>query len=260
MKYLRFILLLFVLLCYLPSPAQEIKDVSIKEAILKSNQQQVLSQQIIYIYLALQNNLSVTKYYQHRDNAIQCFDNNIEAFKQIIPNDKVRIALQTMRDSWDSYKKIAAWSINKEGSEKLYNLAEGLLDACKKLSIAYGEYGKNNGDIYKTGEMSKIGAGLETNTLQQVLAVQQEIGTTPNIIKKKIVQLSTNHDIVLHDLAAEQVNTTSIREKVSSMQNDWGELTKKMEKDTKFMVIEDVLDLTEKIAQISSQILSMYQS
>ncbi len=248
------------------------KEVSIKEAITKSAELEVLTQHIVKVYFALNNNLSEPKFYQERDFAINSFEECIERLKLLIPNNDVRKALTEMREHWVEYKKIAAWAINKEGANKLYQQSSVMLVFCQKLSLAYKNYAKKNGNIYQTGSWVKISSGLRRVVQKRIMthqivyhffAIKLGIGSSPNFFKRKLEDLSTKYDLLLHDLLSEEVNTLTIQKEIMEVQRQWGALSKQMKaNETKGDTagVAQVLHFAQQITDRGNGLMTLYHN
>lgn len=126
------------------------KGPTIKEALEISANQQVLSQRISKIYLALCHNNRDPKLYQERAKAVEAFEEQLYRMSLLVPNERVKKNIQEVRYLWKSYKSIADWTIKNEAIDKLLNQASNLLKATKLLHAAYQEYEytvKENGDL-----------------------------------------------------------------------------------------------------------------
>ena len=115
----------------------------IQKALEISADQQVQSQRIARIYLALCNNLMEPTLYQERDAAIELFDEQMHQLSLFTPNDDIKDNIQNVRAIWQEYKKIASWSIKKDAASKLLKQSTSILQATKALHAAYYNYNKS---------------------------------------------------------------------------------------------------------------------
>ncbi|BDS12163.1 hypothetical protein [Aureispira anguillae] len=126
------------------------KGPSIKEALELAANQQVLSQRISKIYLALCHNTRDPKLYQERAEAVEAFEEQLYRMSLLVPNERVKENIQEVRSLWKTYKAVADWTIKNEAVDKLLRQASNLLKATKLLHAAYQEYEytiKENSDL-----------------------------------------------------------------------------------------------------------------
>lgn len=116
------------------------KGPTIKEALEMAANQQVLSQRIAKIYLALCHNNRDPQLYQERTKAIEKFEEELYAMSFIIPNDRIKENIQEVRSIWKDYKAIADWTIKNQMTDRLLRQASNLLKATKSLYASYQEY------------------------------------------------------------------------------------------------------------------------
>jgi hypothetical protein len=248
--------------------AQPNQEISIKEVLKGAMEQQVLSQQIAKIYFALFDNVSEPTYYVERDKAISDFEQNLAKMKLLIPNNRVRESLKKLESSWDAYKKIAAWSINKEGAESLLEQVGNMELRSKETLQEYERYAQETGDVYQTGELSKVIESIKRVANQKTLtyqltytfiAMKHEIGI-PVLLKKQLEEYSNAYDFVLYDLSAEEVNSKKINNAIVILQQQWGTLSgyfKNMKEDAPDT--EAILKVTTDINLASDALFELYR-
>lgn len=247
--------------------AQPNKEVDIKEVLKGAMEQQVLSQRLAKIYFALFDNVSEPSYYKDRDETIEQFERNLAQMKLLIPNNKVRESLRELETSWDAYKKIAAWSINKEGAESLLEQVDNMVLKSKATLEEYERYARETGDVYQTGELSKVIESLKRVANQETLthqltytfiAMKHEIGI-PVLLKKQLESYSNQYDLVLYDLSADVINSKAINATVSEVQKSWGTLSDYLENVKKAPSTEEVMKITIQINNDSEKLEQLYR-
>lgn len=143
--------------------------ISISEALDLASNQQVLSQHLARVYVALCNNTMEPKFYQDRDATIQKFDEQLHILSQYIPSDKVKENIQNVRAIWKDYKEIAAWTIKKDAASKLLKQSTEILQAIKLLHLAYQEYEKTLSTVEENSDWLSINQYIKQTQNQEIL-------------------------------------------------------------------------------------------
>lgn len=247
--------------------AQPNKEVDIKEVLKGAMEQQVLSQRLAKIYFSLFDNVSDPNYYKDRDKTIEKFEQNLANMKLLIPNNKVRESLRELESSWDDYKKVAAWSINKEGAESLLEQVDNMVLKSKATLEEYERYARETGDVYQTGELSKVIESLKRVANQETLthqltytfiAMKHEIGI-PVLLKKQLENYSNQYDLVLYDLSADVINSKAINTTIGNLQKGWGILSGYLEDMKNAPSTEEVMKVTIEINKDSETLEQLYR-
>jgi len=266
-KLYTLLTIVFLSLVAFQSRGQE--EVSIKEALNMAAEQQVLSQQIGKVYLALFNNLSEPTLYQERDKAIKHFQKNMDALKFYHPNDRIKNAITELREKWKAYKKVAEWSIDEDGCKTIFDQSTEMLESCKRLLTAYEEYARQLSNLYESEEMAGIVKLLRLVSRQQMythrmmmlfLAAKQGIGTKN--AEKELEEVGKEFDVILYDLQAAPFNSKTINDKIMEMQEHWGALSKYMEKEGKSStgdkVVNSMTFLSNELISRGDKLTKMY--
>lgn len=260
-------LLLILLSNTLIATAQNRETTPIKEVIEAAIQQQVLAQEVTKVYFTLLDNLSEPKYYRYRDAAIENFDKNLAQMKLLIPNNKIREGLQQMGASWEAYKKVAAWSINREGAESLLDQIEKMVENCQTLLLLYEQYAQETGDVYQAGELAKVIGSIKRVAAQKkltyeitvyALALKHEIGISI-FLKKQLEKYGNQYDLLLYDMSAEPINSQRITAEIVALQKQWGSLSELIKKIDKNTTTEPIITLCHEMSKQANQLEQLYR-
>lgn len=242
-------------------------NLTIREALNKAMRQQTLTQRIAKIYLALNNNLYEPKFYQQRDEAIQTFQQQLDELSIYTPTEKIKHAIKQVKEHWAEYQKIADWSINKKGAEKLLNQCDHILNASKHLVDSYEEYAQQLGDLYQNTHLVNIvklikETGTQRMLTQRVmlfyLAAKQNIEKESSL--KKLQNTSQKYTAIIDKLANAEINSTQIQVEIQEMKNYWKGLNNYIQffnNDPSY--INSMLLLSDELTQKADKISLMYQ-
>lgn len=207
-------------------------NLTIREALTKASQQQMLSQRIAKVYLAINNNLTESKFYIERDEAIQNFQKNLDELKLYTPSDKIKTAINHVRTLWDEYKEIANWSINRKGAGKLVYLCDEILLASNQLVHAYEEYAKASGHSDKSETSIDTIHFIKTTGVQRMLtqrimllylAAKQDIEQEDCI--QKLDALCKELTLMLSNLSNTKTTSPAIQKEIAEIQKYWQTLS-----------------------------------
>lgn len=246
--------------------ASNSNHLTIREALNKAMEQQILSQRIAKVYLALNNNVYEPQFYQERDEAIQLFQETLEELKYYTPNTAIKEAYNSVQVTWDEYKKIAHWSINKKGAEKLLSQCEGMLSALEHLVNAYEEYAQELGDMYKNSALIDViqlirETGKQRMLTQRImlfyLAAKQDIQQEYCIGKLQTTAETYNH--LISKLADAAINSPEIQVEINEIKKYWTTLSnyiKFFNDDDAY--INSMLLIANELTQKSNKLAVMY--
>lgn len=250
-----------------PNPNFIHDNLTIREALDKATRQQTLTQRIAKVYLALNNNLYEPKFYQERDEAILVFQTQLDELKWYTPTEKIKTALDDVRNLWTEYRKVADWSINKKGAEKLLAQCDQMLQASNYLVSTYEEYAEQLGELYKTSEMADIvklikETGTQRMLTQRVmlfyLAAKQDIDKDNCI--KKLETATKDFNQLIAKLAGAKINSPAIQKEVTETEKYWqalGNYLKYFKDDAVY--VNSMLLLSDELTQKADKLFALYQ-
>ena len=261
-KSLYLILLLF-LTCELHANNSRI---GIQKALEISSNQQVTSQEIAKIYVALCNNLMEPSFYQERDKAIELFDEQLHQLSQFTPNEEIKDNIQNLRTIWVEYKKIASWTIKKEAASKLLKQSTSILQASKALYLAYYNYNKSQTTASKNSDLITIRQYIKQNRNQLILmqrimlyylAEKQGIGTTAAGHSLNDAQKAFSRSLSILEKA--KITSKSIQNKLTLVRGHWTEINQHLifvDKNQSY--VNDMLNRSNLISNIVREISKNY--
>lgn len=204
---------------------------TISQAIRIAADQEIQSQRVARIYLALCNDMMDPKFYQERDAAIELFDSQLRQLSLYTPNEEIKSHLQRVRDLWDPYKKIANWSIKKDAASKLMKQSTGMLQATKALFTAYVDYQKQTQVTKESSDLVTIQEYVKQNTNQQVLMqrivmfyLAQKQAIDAQYASKALEESQKVFLRMLNILNKAKISSTAIQTNLSSIQQEWNAL------------------------------------
>ena len=240
---------------------------TIKEALEKSANQQVLSQEVAKVYVALCNNIREPKFYQERDAAIEAFDEELHQLSLFTPTPKIKENIQNVRTLWKAYKAIAGWSIKKDAAAKLLKQSTNLLQATKLLHAAYSDYEKSQQTANPNGDLITIEQYLKQNNNQLILnqrvilyylAEKQGIDATNSGHKLEDAQNSFAGILKILDDA--RITSDAIKAKLQIIKNAWAGINQHLifvNKDQSY--VEDMLNRSKIIDKTIREISTIYK-
>lgn len=200
----------------------------LQKALQIASDQQIQSQQIAKIYLALCNNMMEPSFYQNRDKAIELFDEQLHQLSFFIPNKDVKENIQNVRAIWIEYKKIAGWSINKEAASKLLKQSTSILIASKDLYTAYYKYSKSLTSSSDNSDLITIKQYIKQNRKQLILIQQimlyylaKKQGIDPNLTGRNLENTQKSFSRILSILEKSRITSKSIQNKLALIRKNW---------------------------------------
>jgi hypothetical protein len=238
----------------------------IQKALEISADQQVQSQRIARIYLALCNNLMEPTLYQERDAAIELFDEQMHQLSLFTPNDDIKDNIQNVRAIWQEYKKIASWSIKKDAASKLLKQSTSILQATKALHAAYYNYNKSLTTPSENSDLITIKQYIKQNRNQLILT--QRIMLYYLSEKQGIDATASGHSLndaqksfsrILSILEKARITSKSIQNNLKLIRENWTEVNQHLifvDKDQSY--VDDMLNRTNLISNIIKEISQKY--
>ncbi len=239
---------------------------SIKEALEKAADQQVLSQRVAKVYVALCYDPREPKFYQERDAVIEGFDEQLHQLSLFTPTDKIRENIQNVRKIWKEYKAIAGWSIKKDAASKILKQSTGLLQATKLLSAAYAEYEKEQMLAEESSDMISIKQYIKQNNNQLILI--QRVMLYYLAEKEGIDATTSGHNLeeaqkafvgILDILEKAKISSASIQAKISFIRTNWQGISMHLvfvDKDRSY--VDDMLNRADIISKTIKEISKTY--
>lgn len=200
----------------------------IQQALEISADQQVQSQRIAKVYLALCNNIREPLFYQKRDEAIELFDEQLHQLSLFTPNEDIKENVQNVRAIWIEYKKIAGWSIKREAASKLIKQSTVILEATEALYSAYYKYNKSLTNSSDNSDLITIKQYIKQNRKQLVLAerimlyyLSKKQGIDPNLTGRNLEETQKSFSRILSILKNSRITSKSIQSKLALIQKNW---------------------------------------
>ncbi|MFT5646289.1 MAG: hypothetical protein ACI976_000970 [Aureispira sp.] len=238
----------------------------LQKALQIASDQQVQSQRIAKVYLALCNNMMEPSFYQNRDEAIELFDEQLHQLGFFIPNKDVKEKIQNVRNLWIEYKKIAGWSINKEAASKLLKQAASILEASKQLYAAYYKYSKSLTSSSDNSDLITIKQYIKQNRKQLVLIqrimlfyLSKKQGIDPNVTTRNLEDGQKSFSRILSILEKSRITSKSIQNKLASVRENWTVINSHLtfvDKDQSY--VDDMLNRANLISDIVKDISKNY--
>lgn len=203
-------------------------NLPIQTALKLSSDQQIQSQRLAKVYVALCNNVMEPKFYQERDAAIETFDEQLHQLSLFTPTEKIKTEIKNVREIWKEYKKIAGWSIKKDAASKLLKLSTTILQATKALTAAYYEYEKTQTIQVKNSDLITINQYIKQNKNQLILI--QRIMLYYLSAKQGIDAAASGHSLhdaqkafasILSILEKAKITSKSIQTKLQFIRDNW---------------------------------------
>lgn len=238
----------------------------IQEALEVSADQQVQSQRIAKIYLALCNNVMEPSFYQERDEAIELFDEQLHQLSLFTPNEEIKDNIQNVRAIWKEYKKIAGWSIKKDAASKLIKQSTSILQASKALYVAYYNYNKSQTNSSNNSDFITIQQYIKQNRNQLILS--QRIMLYYLAEKQGVDATASGHSLndaqkafsrILGILEKAKITSQSIQGKLALIRENWTEINKHLvfvDKDQSY--VNNMLSRTNLISKTVKEISKSY--
>lgn len=240
---------------------------SIQKALELSANQQVQSQKLAKVYLALCNNIMEPTFYQERDLAIETFDEQLHQLSLFTPTDNIKAQIKQVRTIWQAYKKIAGWSIKKDAASKLLKQSTSILQATKALHAAYVEYEKEQTTAIENSDLITINQYIKQNNNQLILI--QRIMLYYLAEKQGIDATASGHHLndaqkafsrILGILEKSKVTSKSIQANLAFIRENWLEINQHLifvDKDQSY--VDDMLNRSKLISTTIKKISENYQ-
>lgn len=242
-------------------------NLDIQKALEIAADQQVQSQRIARIYLALCNNLLEPSFYRERDEAIELFDEQLHQLSLFTPNDDIKENIQNVRALWQEYKKIAGWSIKKDAASKLLKQSTTILQASKALYLAYNNYyNKSLTNDTQNSDLITIQQYIKQNRNQLILV--QRIMLYYLSEKQGIDATASGHSLndaqksfsrILNILEKARITSKSIQSNLQLIRENWTEINQHLifvDKDQSY--VDDMLTRSHLISNIVKEISIKY--
>ncbi|BDS11357.1 type IV pili methyl-accepting chemotaxis transducer N-terminal domain-containing protein [Aureispira anguillae] len=242
-------------------------NLSIKKALELAADQQVQSQRVAKVYVALCNNVREPKFYQERDAAIETFDEQLHQLSLFTPTNNIKENIQNVRTIWTEYKKIAGWSIKKDAASKLLKQSTILLQATKALYSAYQDYEKTQTTASENSDLITIDQYIKQNNNQLIL--MQRIMLYYLAEKQGIDATASGHSLhdaqkvfarILGILEKSKITSKSIQAKLKSIRENWTEINQHLifvNKDQSY--VDDMLNRSDLISKTVKEITKSYR-
>lgn len=241
-------------------------NLDIQKALEVAADQQVQSQRIAKVYLALCNNVMEPSFYQERDEAIELFDEQLHQLSLFTPNEEIKDNIQNVRSIWKEYQKIAGWSIKKDAASKLIKQSTLILQASKALYIAYYNYNKSQTNSSDNSDFITIQQYIKQNRNQLILvqrimlyylAEKQGIDATASGHSLNDAQKSFSR--ILGILEKARITSKSIQGKLALIRENWTEINQHLifvDKDQSY--VDNMLSRTKLISKVIKEISKNY--
>lgn len=264
----QLILYLLLVICFFSTTLKaNSSKPSLAEALEKTSNQQVLSQEVAKVYVALCNNIMEPTFYQERDKAISAFDEELYQLSLFVPNENIKQNIQNVRKLWKEYKAIAEWSIKKDAAAKLLKQSTTLLQAIKLLHAAYLDYQKSQTAVEMSSDWITINEYMKQNNNQLIL--MQRIMLYYLSEKQGIDATNSGHKLddaqnafvrILNILEKAKITSETIQHKLKFIKSTWSGISKHLvfvNKDQSY--VDDMLDRSKLISKTILEIRSIYK-
>jgi len=263
----KIIYLCFCLFCLINKSQAINENLSINEALEITANQQVLSQQVAKVYLALCNNMMEPKFYQERDACIEKFDEQLHQLSLFTPSDVIKENIQAVRAIWKEYKAIANWSIKNDAASKLIKQSTGVLQATKSLHGAYLEYQKSQVAQEQNSDIITINQYIKQNNNQLILI--QRVMLYYLAEKQGIDATASGHKLddaqkvfarILNILEDAKISSAAIKEKIAFIKKTWNGISMHLvfvDKDQSY--VDDMLNRSTTISKSVKEITALYK-
>jgi hypothetical protein len=238
----------------------------IQKALEISSDQQIQSQRIAKVYLALCNNVREPKLYQERDEAIEKFDEQLHQLSLFTPTEDIKENIQNVRSIWKEYKKVAGWSIKKDAASKLLKQSTVILQATKALFVAYSTYNKSQTTTSDNSDFITINQYIKQNSNQLIL--MQRIMLYYLSEKQGIDATAAGHNLndaqksfsrILGILEKAKITSESIQNKLELIRENWTSVNEHLifvDKDQSY--VDDMLSRSNLISNTIEEISEKY--
>ena len=238
----------------------------IQKALEIASDQQVQSQRIAKVYLALCNNVMEPKFYQERDEAIEKFEEQLHQLSLFTPTEEIKENIQNVRTIWQEYKKIAGWSIKKDAASKLLKQSTSILQATKALFIAYNNYNKSLTTSSDNSDLITINQYIKQNRNQLILMqrimlyyLSEKQGIDATAAGHSLNDAQKSFSRILGILEKAKITSKSIQSKLELIRENWTEINQHLifvDKDQSY--IDDMLNRSNLISTTVKEISQKY--
>lgn len=238
----------------------------IKKALTIASDQQVQSQRIAKVYLALCNNVMEPKFYQERDEAIERFHEQLHQLSLFTPTDDIKENIKNVREIWKEYKKIAEWSIKKDAAAKLLKISTSILQASKALFVAYNNYNKSTTTSSDNSDLITINQYIKQNKNQLILMqrimlyyLSEKQGIDATAAGHSLNDAQKSFSRILGILEKAKITSNSIQKKLSLIRENWTIINEHLifvDKDQSY--VDDLLNRSNLISQTVKEISEKY--
>jgi len=238
----------------------------IQKALEIASDQQVQSQRIAKVYLALCNNVMEPKFYQERDEAIEKFEEQLHQLSLFTPTEEIKENIQNVRTIWQEYKKIAGWSIKKDAASKLLKQSTSILQATKALFIAYNNYNKSLTTSSDNSDLITINQYIKQNRNQLILMqrimlyyLSEKQGIDATAAGHSLNDAQKSFSRILGILEKAKITSKSIQSKLELIRENWTEINQHLifvDKDQSY--IDDMLNRSNLISSTVKEISQKY--
>lgn len=242
-------------------------ELDIQKALDIASDQQIQSQRIAKVYLALCNNVMEPKFYRERDEAIEKFDEQLHQLSLFTPTENIKENIQSVREVWLEYKKIANWSIKKDAASKLLKLSTSILQATKSLFLAYSDYNQSlttssddNSDLITIHQYVKQNRN-QLILIQQIMLyyLSEKQGIDATAAGHSLNDAQKSFSRILSILENAKVTSESIQSKLGLVRENWTEINQHLvfvNKDQSY--IDDMFNRSNLISDIVEEIAQKY--
>lgn len=240
---------------------------TIEQALILAAEQQVLSQRIAKVYIALCNNMKEPRFYQERDAVIETFDEQLHQLSLFVPTDKIKDNIQKVRSIWKEYKEIAAWSIKKDAASKLLKQSNDVLQAIKLLQAAYLEYEISLAKPQPSNDWLTINQYIKNCNNQEILIhrvlmyyLAEKEGIDATISGHQMDEAQKTFTSALEVLTQAKLTSKSIQAKLAAIKKSWAGISMHLvfvDKDQSY--VNDMLLRGDEISKLIKEIIKTYQ-